>query len=281
MLTEEAERVRAQDPAMAALLHADAGVTATVAGLCDLVLESAERAIACLPDEAPASVRCQAFSIHGMGLALKGRTAEAAAELDRAGELLSRGRARLGRRAVDLVRAHGTVQHRRRGAAAGGDWRPGRGRPGESVPRDPAVVSAPGGRRGLPPRATGTARSAMPRTRSRTPTSRASSGRSRSRSSSAPGSTPRAAASPRLAPTPTAGSRSPNRSATAASGFGRWPASASSSSATGRRRRRSRSSSRPACSPASPGSRTRRSSPGRPTWSRHMCAAGAPPTPRR
>ena len=74
---------------MAALLHADAGVTATVAGLCDLVLESAERAIACLPDEAPASVRCQAFSIHGMGLALKGRTAEAAAELDRAGELLS------------------------------------------------------------------------------------------------------------------------------------------------------------------------------------------------
>ena len=63
---------------MAALLHADAGVTATVAGLCDLVLESAERAIACLPDEAPVSVRCQAHSIHGMGLALKGRTAEAA-----------------------------------------------------------------------------------------------------------------------------------------------------------------------------------------------------------
>ena len=42
------------DPAMAAVLHADAGVTATVAGLCDLVLASAETAVACLPDDAPA-----------------------------------------------------------------------------------------------------------------------------------------------------------------------------------------------------------------------------------
>ena len=89
MLTDEAERVRAELPEMAALMNADAGVTATVAGFCDLVLESAERAIACLPDDAEVSVRCQARSIHGMGLALKGRTAEAAEALDEAGELLA------------------------------------------------------------------------------------------------------------------------------------------------------------------------------------------------
>jgi len=73
---------------MAALLHADAGVTATVVGLCDLVLGSGERAVAVLPPDAPPSVRCQTHAIHGMGLALKGRTAEAAAALDRADELL-------------------------------------------------------------------------------------------------------------------------------------------------------------------------------------------------
>jgi DNA-binding CsgD family transcriptional regulator len=88
MLTDEADAIEARDPAMAALLHADAGVTATVVGLCDLVLGSAERAVACLPDSAPVSIRCQAHSIHGMGLALKGRTAEAAAALDRADALL-------------------------------------------------------------------------------------------------------------------------------------------------------------------------------------------------
>jgi DNA-binding CsgD family transcriptional regulator len=88
MLTDEAERIAPVDPAMAALLHADAGVTATVAGTCDMVLASAERAIACLPEDAPVSVRCQAYSIHGMGLGLKGRTAEAAQALDRAADLL-------------------------------------------------------------------------------------------------------------------------------------------------------------------------------------------------
>lgn len=88
LLSGEAEGIVADDPAMAALLHADAGVTATVAGICDLVLESAERAVACLPDDAPVSTRCQAYSIHGMGLGLKGRTPEAAVALDRAGALL-------------------------------------------------------------------------------------------------------------------------------------------------------------------------------------------------
>ena len=88
MLTTEAERIEPIDPAMAALLHADAGVTATVVGLCDLVLGSGERAVAVLPPDAPPSVRCQTHAIHGMGLALKGRTAEAAAALDRADELL-------------------------------------------------------------------------------------------------------------------------------------------------------------------------------------------------
>ena len=88
MLTTEAERIEPIDPAMAALLHADAGVTATVVGLCDLVLGSGERAVAVLPPDAPPSIRCQTHAIHGMGLALKGRTAEAAAALDRADELL-------------------------------------------------------------------------------------------------------------------------------------------------------------------------------------------------
>ncbi len=88
MLTDDAEAIAGDDPAMAALLHADAGVTATVVGLCDMVLESAEKAVACLPEDAPVTTRCQVESIHGMGLALKGRTREAAAALDRAGALL-------------------------------------------------------------------------------------------------------------------------------------------------------------------------------------------------
>ncbi len=89
MLTEEAVRIAPTDPEMAAVLHADAGVTATVVGLCDMVLASAEASIASLPDDAPATTRCRAHSIHGMGLALKGRTSEAAQELDRAGDLLA------------------------------------------------------------------------------------------------------------------------------------------------------------------------------------------------
>jgi DNA-binding CsgD family transcriptional regulator len=89
MLTAEADRIAATDPEMAAVMHADAGVTATVVGLCDLVLGSAERAQACLPNVATETTRCRVHSILGMGLALKGRTAEAARELDRAGALLA------------------------------------------------------------------------------------------------------------------------------------------------------------------------------------------------
>lgn len=88
LLSEEADAIARADPSMAALLHADAAVTATVAGLCDLVLDSAERAVACLPADAPASTRCQAHSIHALGLGLKGRTAAAAAALGRADGLI-------------------------------------------------------------------------------------------------------------------------------------------------------------------------------------------------
>jgi DNA-binding CsgD family transcriptional regulator len=88
LLTTEAERIAPSDPAVAALLYADAGVTATVAGVCDLVLGSAEKAVGWLPEDAPSSIRAQVESIHGMGLALKGRISEAAEALDRAGALL-------------------------------------------------------------------------------------------------------------------------------------------------------------------------------------------------
>ena len=178
MLTTEAERIEPIDPAMAALLHADAGVTATVVGLCDLVLGSAERAVAALPPDAPPSIRCQTHAIHGMGLALKGRTAEAAAALDRADELLGE---------VEPVSAaaqsisfalHGTVLHR-----------PGAGcfasRPGGSPP-PPARAGRSGSCRGsssrppMPPTdsATGRRPRARSRTRSRTPRSRGSGARS-------------------------------------------------------------------------------------------------------
>jgi DNA-binding CsgD family transcriptional regulator len=89
MLTEEAERIREIDPDEAAAMHADAGVTAAVLGNCTLLLSSAERAAEVLPDEARATTRCQVLSILGMGLALRGRTAEGRAALDEAGRLLS------------------------------------------------------------------------------------------------------------------------------------------------------------------------------------------------
>ena len=125
MLTDEAERIAAVDPAMAAVLHADAGVTATVVGLCDMVLGSSEAAIAILPEDAPPTIRCRAHSIHGMGLALKGRAPEAARELDRAGTCWPRS-SRFGGGPVDRLRAHGTPVHRRRGAPTGGDEGAGR-----------------------------------------------------------------------------------------------------------------------------------------------------------
>jgi DNA-binding CsgD family transcriptional regulator len=88
LLTEEAERVRPLDAATAAFMHADAGVVAVVGGHCRLALESAERALASLPNGASATVRAQVYSILGMGLALRGRADEARDALDRAGALL-------------------------------------------------------------------------------------------------------------------------------------------------------------------------------------------------
>jgi DNA-binding CsgD family transcriptional regulator len=88
MLTEEAERIAEIDPSEAAAMHADAGVTAAVLGNCNLVLDSAERAAAILPDDAPPTVRCQVRSILGMGLALRGRTDAGREALDEAGRLL-------------------------------------------------------------------------------------------------------------------------------------------------------------------------------------------------
>jgi DNA-binding CsgD family transcriptional regulator len=87
-LTGEAERIARLDGAAAAELHADAAVIATVAGDCALALESAERAMAVLPADAAAPVRRHALAMLGMGLALRGRTAEGRAALDRAARLL-------------------------------------------------------------------------------------------------------------------------------------------------------------------------------------------------
>jgi DNA-binding CsgD family transcriptional regulator len=88
MLTAEAERIRSIDATSAAMMHSDAGVIAVVGGHCRLALESAERAIEALPADVPAEVRCQVVSMFGMGLALTGRTSEARAALDEAGNLI-------------------------------------------------------------------------------------------------------------------------------------------------------------------------------------------------
>jgi DNA-binding CsgD family transcriptional regulator len=87
-LTEEAERIASLDPAAAAAMHADAGVTAAVAGNCVMLLASAQRAAEVLPDDAPPVTRCQVLSILGMGLVLRGRHADGREALDRAGRLL-------------------------------------------------------------------------------------------------------------------------------------------------------------------------------------------------
>ncbi len=83
-LTEEAERIESLDAAAAAELHADAAVIATVAGDCALAHGSAERAAAVLPADAAAPVRRHALAMLGLGLALRGRTAEGRAALDAA-----------------------------------------------------------------------------------------------------------------------------------------------------------------------------------------------------
>jgi DNA-binding CsgD family transcriptional regulator len=87
-ISEEAERIASIDPAAAAAMHADAGVIAAVAGNCEMILASAERAAEILPDDAPPTTRCQVLSILGMGLALRGRHAEGREALDEAGRLL-------------------------------------------------------------------------------------------------------------------------------------------------------------------------------------------------
>jgi DNA-binding CsgD family transcriptional regulator len=89
-LTEEAERIASIDPGAAAAMHADAGVTAAVAGNCAMILASAERAVEVLPDDAPPVTRCQVLSILGMGLVLRGRHAEGREALDQAGWLLGK-----------------------------------------------------------------------------------------------------------------------------------------------------------------------------------------------
>ena len=92
-----------------------------------------------------------------MGLALKGRTAEAAVELDRAGELLPE---------VEPVSAAAqSISFALMGRLGTGDeascCAETRGlaarRPGEPLARDPALVSAPGGRRRVPARRMGRA----------------------------------------------------------------------------------------------------------------------------
>jgi DNA-binding CsgD family transcriptional regulator len=88
LLSEEAERILPIDPGLAAAMYADAGLMAGVADRIELILPSAERAIAALPEGAPAMVRCQVQSLLGMGLALAGRTGAAREALDRAGAVL-------------------------------------------------------------------------------------------------------------------------------------------------------------------------------------------------
>ena len=88
MLTEEADRIAEVDPTLAAILHADAGVTAVVAGDCRIALESTERAAATLPETAGDEARCHVLAMLGMGLALRGRAGEARQAYDQAAGLL-------------------------------------------------------------------------------------------------------------------------------------------------------------------------------------------------
>jgi DNA-binding CsgD family transcriptional regulator len=89
MLTEEAESMTGSDPALAAILHADAAVVAVVAGECEIALESAERGAAALPQGASDEARCHVLAMLGMGRALRGLTSEARDAYDQAASLLS------------------------------------------------------------------------------------------------------------------------------------------------------------------------------------------------
>jgi DNA-binding CsgD family transcriptional regulator len=87
-LTAEAEAVAPLAPEMAAAMHADAGVVATVAGDCRLALTSAERGRDLLGPDASPAARCHVAAMLGMGLAMAGMTGQARAALDEAGTLL-------------------------------------------------------------------------------------------------------------------------------------------------------------------------------------------------
>jgi DNA-binding CsgD family transcriptional regulator len=88
LLTEEADRILPLDSSVAASMYAAAAVTATIAAKFLLVLESAERAQAALPEKADPVVRGQVLSMLGMGLMLRNRIAPAKDALDEAGQLL-------------------------------------------------------------------------------------------------------------------------------------------------------------------------------------------------
>lgn len=89
-LAEEADRIVAVDPRLAAAMLADAAVVAIAAGDLSRALELAEHATETLPGDADPSVSCQAHSVLGMSLALRGRTEQARESLDVAGSLLDR-----------------------------------------------------------------------------------------------------------------------------------------------------------------------------------------------
>jgi DNA-binding CsgD family transcriptional regulator len=88
MLDEEAGCIAGPDPALAALLYADASLMAVVGGDCVRALACAERAARALPDDALEATRCHVLAMLGMALALRGRAGEARDALDRAGKLL-------------------------------------------------------------------------------------------------------------------------------------------------------------------------------------------------
>jgi DNA-binding CsgD family transcriptional regulator len=87
-LLADAREMERADPARAAVLFADAGVAALIAGEINAALDAAENAVRVLPDGAPPTARCQAHSMHGMGLAMSGRAIEARDAYARAAKLL-------------------------------------------------------------------------------------------------------------------------------------------------------------------------------------------------
>jgi DNA-binding CsgD family transcriptional regulator len=88
LLFTGASEIADVDRALAATMFADAGTCSVVSGRCDAALEATARARAALPPDAPAQVRCQVHSIHGMALILRGLAAEGAPELELAAGLL-------------------------------------------------------------------------------------------------------------------------------------------------------------------------------------------------